>query len=69
MGGYSVSGLFVRKPGSLSVMGKLLGRPVFYWLELRVMGITQCQGITQCNGRILSVRFVCEETRVPQCHG
>jgi hypothetical protein len=46
-GYHSVSGLFVRKTGSLSVMGKLLGG---LW-ELSVRGkITQGMGITQCNG-------------------
>jgi hypothetical protein len=44
-------------------------RPVSYWLELRVMGIIQCQGYPSVSWVSLSVRFVCEETRVPQCNG
>jgi len=46
-GYHSVSGLFVRKTGSLCAMGKLLGG---LW-ELSVRGkVTQGIGITQCNG-------------------
>ncbi len=51
-------------------------RPVSYWLEeLRVMGITQCQGYHSVSGVSLivmvslGVRFVREEKRVPQCNG
>ncbi len=43
------------RPSDILLAGKL--GPISYWLELRVMGITQCQekslsvmGITQCNG-------------------
>jgi hypothetical protein len=45
-------------------------RPISYWLEeLRVMGIIHCQGYPSVSGVSLSVRFVCEENRVPQCNG
>jgi len=44
-------------------------RPVSYWLKLRAMGITQCQGYPSVSWVSFGVRFVCEETRVPQCDG
>jgi hypothetical protein len=54
-GYHSVSGLFVRKTGSLNVMGELLGGLWKLWVSvsLSVMGIllgVSVMGITQCNG-------------------
>jgi hypothetical protein len=52
-GYHSVSGLFVRKAGSLGVMDKLLGGLWELLVRRKItqdIGITKCQGITQCNG-------------------
>ncbi len=60
--GGSWGSTYIEKLGFFQCKSCLSVRPVSYWLELRVMGITQYQGYPSVSGLF-------EENKVPQCDG